>query len=157
MLKQGTQAPEFEAALDTGETFRLADYRGQKNVILYFYPKDFTPGCTREACAFRDNYDEVAQYEAIIVGVSSDKADSHQSFREKHSLNFPLISDPEKRLIKLYDAMGLLGLMTARVTYVIGKDGVIKDVLRHDLAIGKHLEGVLKSLQGLTGAGTPAR
>ncbi len=149
MLREGTVAPQFDATLDNGDVVRLSDYRGRKNVVLYFYPKDFTPGCTREACTFRDNYEEVEQYDAVIVGVSSDSAESHQAFREKHGLPFPLIPDPEKRIIELYQAAGLLGFLTARVTYVIDKEGVIRAALRHDFAVSRHLPEVLNALRSI--------
>ena len=149
MLKEGTPAPEFEAELGNGERVRLADYRGQKNVVLYFYPKDFTSGCTREACIFRDNYAEVEELDAVIIGVSADSADSHDAFREKHQLPFGLIPDPEKRIIKLYEAGGFLGLMTARVTYVIDKDGVVRAAMRHDFSVSQHLPGVIDALRSI--------
>ncbi len=147
MLKEGTIAPNIEATLGDGERFRLADHRGEKNVVLYFYPKDFTPGCTREACAFRDNYAELEQRDAVLVGVSADTAESHQAFREKHELPFPLIPDPEKRVVKLYQAQGFLGFMTARATYVIDKAGVIRAAFQHDFAIGRHLPQALDTLR----------
>ncbi len=156
MLRQGTTAPDFQAELDSGQPFRLSDHKGKKNVVLYFYPRDFTPGCTREACTFRDNYSEVEQYDAVIVGVSTDSADSHQRFREKYDLPFPLITDPEKRLVKQYDADGLLGLTTARITYVIDKEGVIRGALRHDFSIGRHLPEVLDALRSIEPAGGKA-
>ncbi|MGB2695331.1 MAG: peroxiredoxin [Dehalococcoidia bacterium] len=155
MLKEGTAAPDFEAQLDSGDTFRLRDQKGQKNVVLYFYPKDFTPGCTREACAFRDNYADVEKHDAVIIGVSTDSADSHRAFRERHDLQFPLIPDPEKRVVKLYDADGFLGITTARITYVIDKEGTIRGALRHDFAIGRHLPEVLDALQSINAASTP--
>ena len=147
MLRKGPPAPDFEAVLDNGDTFRLSDYRGRKNVVLYFYPKDFTPGCTREACTFRDNYAEMEQYDAVIAGVSTDSAESHRSFREKHELPFPLIPDTEKRVVKLYKAQGFLGFITARVTYVIDKEGVIRAAFQHDFAIARHLPQVLDTLR----------
>jgi peroxiredoxin Q/BCP len=149
MLQTGIEAPQFEGAMDGTGTFRLSDYRGTKNVVLYFYPKDFTPGCTREACTFRDNYSQVEQYDAVIVGVSTDSAESHERFRERHELPFPLVSDPNKRIVRMYDADGLLGLMTARVTYVIDKEGVIRKALRHDFAVGRHLPEVLDALRAI--------
>ena len=152
MLKEGTEAPAFEATMSGGETFRLSAYQGRKNVVLYFYPKDFTPGCTREACAFRDNYDELSNYDALIVGVSTDSEESHDRFRERHELPFPLIPDPEKRLVKLYEAEGLLGFMTARVTYVIDKEGTIRRTIRHDLNVGAHLPEVIGALQSIQAA-----
>jgi peroxiredoxin Q/BCP len=151
MLKEGTQAPEFEATLDSGETLRLADLRGKQNLVLYFYPKDFTMGCTREACSFRDNYGEVTKYDAMLVGVSTDSVDSHQRFRERHELPFPLIADTDKTLVRLFDADGLFGITTARVTYVIDKQGVIRDAFRHDFAIGRHLSDVLEALRAIEG------
>ena len=148
MLKEGTKAPEFEGALNDGSTFKLADYRAKKNVILYFYPKDFTPGCTREACNFRDESDAFDGHNAVVVGVSKDTAESHASFKEQHKLSFPLVADPDKRIIKLYQAQGLLGLMTARVTYVIDKEGTIRGAFRHDfMDIGKHLTDALAALE----------
>ena len=149
MLREGTRAPDFEGATDGEVVFRLGDYKGRKNVVLYFYPKDFTPGCTREACTFRDNYSEVEQYDAVIVGVSTDSPESHRSFRERHELPFPLVSDPGKQIVRLYDADGLLGLTTARVTYVIDKEGVIRAALRHDFAVGRHLPEVLDALRSI--------
>ncbi len=148
MLEAGTVAPQFTATLDSGETFNLGDWRGRKHVVLYFYPKDDSPGCTREACAFRDKYEPITALDAIIVGVSADSADSHQQFREKHSLPFPLIPDTDKRLSKLYGARGLLGLMTARVTYVIDKQGIIRGAFRHEVrGIGHHIEDAVRTLQ----------
>jgi len=149
MLQTGIAAPEFEGPMDGEGVFRLADYKGTKNVVLYFYPKDFTPGCTREACTFRDNYADVEQYDAVIVGVSTDSTESHRSFREQHELPFPLVSDPNKRIVRLYDADGLLGFMTARVTYVIDKQCVIRAALRHDFAVGRHLPEVLDALRAI--------
>ena len=149
MLKEGTAAPDFEAMLDSGEQFRLSGHRGSKNVVLYFYPKDFTPGCTREACSFRDNYSAVEQHDAVIVGVSNDSAESHKRFKDTHNLPFPLAADPDKRIIGLYDAVGFLGLTTARVTYVIDKEGVIRKAFRHDLAISRHLDDTLDALRSI--------
>jgi peroxiredoxin Q/BCP len=149
MLKEGTPAPDFETTLDTGERFSLSEQMGKQNIVLYFYPKDFTMGCTREACAFRDNYSQVEQYDAVIIGVSADSAESHQRFRKEHELPFPLIADPEKELIRMYDAIGFLGLTTARITYVIDKQGTIAAAMRHDLAIGRHLTDVLEALRSL--------
>ena len=149
MLKEGTTAPDFEGTLDDGSTFRLADYKGQKNVVLYFYPKDFTPGCTREACNFRDEAEVIDMRDAVVVGVSADTAESHRAFKEQHNLLFPLVADSDKRIIKLYKAEGLLGLMTARVTYVIDKEGTVRRAFRHDFNIGKHLKDTLDALEAV--------
>lgn len=156
MLDVGTIAPEFTATLDTGEAFSLAAWKGRKNIVLYFYPQDGTPGCTREACAFRDNYEPITALDAVVVGVSADSADSHQGFREQHSLPFPLIADTDKRLSKIYDARGLFGLTTARVTYVIDKDGIIRGAFRHEVrGIGDHIEDAVRTLQGIVAEDAP--
>ncbi len=153
MLKEGTAAPEIEAELGDGTRFALSDYRDKSNVVLYFYPKDFTPGCTREACSFRDSSADLEQLDAIVVGVSADSAESHESFSAKHELSFPLIPDPQKQIIKRYDAVGFLGLTTARITYVIDKEGIIRRAIRHDLAISRHLEDTVNALRSIQGVG----
>ena len=155
MLSIGSPAPDFTAALDDGTQFHLADYRGSKNVVLYFYPADFTPGCTREACAFRDNYDEISKYDAIIVGVSGDSEAKHTGFREKHNLQFPLIADGSREVAGKYDAKGILPFMKPRVTYVIDKEGVIRAAMRHDLQVTRHVDEVIDALKSFA-APTPA-
>lgn len=154
MLKAGQNAPEFEALLDDGSTLRLKDYRGEKNVVLYFYPADFSAGCTAQACSFRDSYAAIAGYDAIIVGVSRDSAESHRSFKEKHHLGYPIITDPEGRLEQLYDVKSSLHLIRPRVTYVIDKAGVIRSALRHDIAIGRHLRDTLDALKKIQASGS---
>ncbi len=149
MLSVGNVAPDFTAQLDDGSEFRLADKRGEKHVVLYFYPKDGTSGCTAEACSFRDNYSAIGAYDAIIVGVSGDSEESHRSFKEDNALSFPLISDPDGRLRDLYDVKSVLPLIRPRVTYVIDKLGVVRAAFRHDLAIGKHLSDTLEALEAL--------
>ena len=146
MLKAGSVAPDFYGEFDDGESFHLSESRGDRNVVLYFYPKDFTAGCTREACTFQENYADIEKYDAVIVGVSADSSESHGSFRERYGLGFPLVADPGKNIIRAYGAESLFGL-TARVTYVIDKAGIIQSVIRHDLAIGKHLPDVLGALE----------
>lgn len=131
MLNVGDKAPPFEGKNQDGETIALSDFSG-KNVVIYFYPKDSTPGCTKEACSFRDNLETLASKNTIVIGVSADSVESHQRFVEKQSLNFNLLSDPDKDVIKAYQAWGekknygrvYEGIY--RITYVIGPDGVIK-------------------------------
>ena len=156
MLKAGQNAPEFEAELDDGSTIRLKDYRGEKNVVLYFYPADFSAGCTAQACSFRDSYAAIAGYDAIIAGVSRDSAQSHRDFKAKHHLPYPIITDPEGRLEQLYDVKTSLPLIRPRVTYVIDKAGVIRSALRHDIAIGRHLRDTLDALEAIKAQDTPA-
>ncbi|MEK7250305.1 MAG: peroxiredoxin [Bacteroidota bacterium] len=157
LLKEGDTAPNFTSQLCTGETVSLSDYRGKNNVVLFFYPKDFTPGCTKEVCSFRDNYGEVKKYDAVLLGVSYENQSSHQSFIAKHHLPFPLISDLDKSISKAYGTATRFGGLipgAKRVTYVIDKQGVIRSVLHHEVLIGKHLDGVMEALRKLEGGNT---
>jgi peroxiredoxin Q/BCP len=155
MLREGLSAPDFQARLTTGEEVRLSDFRGRKNVVLFFYPKDFTPGCTAEACSLRDNYDEIRRYDAVIFGVSPDSEASHEQFIRRHRLPFPLISDRDGAVARAYGASGRLGGLLPgikRVTFVIDRAGVIRAVIHHEFLIRKHLESILEALQRLASA-----
>ncbi|MBD1910411.1 MULTISPECIES: peroxiredoxin [unclassified Leptolyngbya] len=124
-LSEGTPAPAFTVKDTNGNTVSLADYAG-KTVVLYFYPKDDTPGCTKQACSFRDSYTEYQGKDIVVFGVSMDDEASHQAFTEKYSLPFPLLADVDGSLTKAYDVDG--GGYSKRVTYVIGSDGTILKV-----------------------------
>ncbi|UOQ68095.1 peroxiredoxin [Hymenobacter volaticus] len=127
MLHLGDTAPDFTLKTTTGEAFRLADQRGKRAVVLYFYPKDDTPGCTAEACSFRDQYQDFQDLGAEVVGVSSDSEASHQKFTQKHRLPFPLLADTGGQVRKLYEVpRALLGILPGRVTFVIDKEGVVR-------------------------------
>jgi thioredoxin-dependent peroxiredoxin len=132
-LKEGGVAPNFSAATNAGGKISLADFKG-KNVILYFYPKDDTPGCTKEACAFRDNFSEFKKRGAIVLGVSTDSAKSHDKFVEKFKLPFTLLADEDKKIVETYGVWGEKSFMgrkymgTHRVTFLIGSDGKIKKI-----------------------------
>jgi len=133
MLEEGTQAPDFTLPDENGTEVSLSQFRGRK-VVLYFYPKDNTPGCTKEACNFRDNYDAILEKGAVVLGVSADSQKSHQNFKSKYELPFYLLSDPDKAMIQQYGAWGekkmygktYEGVM--RSTYVIDEDGKIAKV-----------------------------
>jgi thioredoxin-dependent peroxiredoxin len=133
MLKVGDKAPDFEATDDQGKTVKLSDFKG-KSVVLYFYPKDMTPGCTVEACQFRDNHAALKKKGAVVLGVSRDGVASHKKFKEKYDLPFPLLADEELKVIKPYGAWGkrsmygreFMGIL--RSTVVIGPDGRVKAV-----------------------------
>ena len=133
MLKQGDRAPDFELATDGGGSVRLSDLRG-KRVVLYFYPKDDTSGCTRQACAFRDTRDEWKERNVIVLGVSPDKVASHDRFRDKYDLNFPLLSDPDHSVAEAYGAWGKKKMYgreyegILRTTFVIDEQGTIEKV-----------------------------
>ncbi|MFN6190243.1 MAG: peroxiredoxin [Planctomycetia bacterium] len=122
-LTVGDPAPHFEAVLQDGSTFKLADLLGKKIVVLFFYPKDHTPVCTKEACAFRDSYEKFVAAGAEVIGVSSDSAASHRSFAEKHRLPFPIISDHDRGLRRVFGVPNPLGFIPGRVTYVIDRQG----------------------------------
>lgn len=133
MLKEGMSAPDFKAKDQDGNTISLSDYKG-KNVVLYFYPKDNTPGCTKEACNFRDELDEFIDLNAVILGVSADSEASHKKFISKYELPFKLISDPDKKIIQKYGVwkeknnFGIKALGIVRSTFVIDKNGKIKKI-----------------------------
>ena len=132
-LKEGEKAPAFDVATSGGGRLSLADFKGQ-NVILYFYPKDDTPGCTKEACAFRDAYADFKKRGAVVLGVSTDPVKAHDKFVEKFQLPFALLADTEKKIVEAYGVwgekvfMGRKYLGTHRVTFLIGPDGKIKKI-----------------------------
>jgi len=152
MLKAGDKAPDFRLMSDKNEEVALADYLGKSEVVLYFYPKDNTSGCTKEACSFRDNLAEFNKINTVVLGVSPDSVKSHQNFIAKQSLNFTLLSDPEHEVAEAYGAWGeksmygkkYFGIL--RTTFIIGMDGVIKHVFEKVKTAG-HAEDVLKVLQ----------
>ena len=150
MLQLGDQAPDFSLPTGTGDTFHLADQRG-KAVVLYFYPKDDTPGCTAEACAFRDQYEDFQDLGAVVVGVSSDSEASHQKFAEKHRLPFPLLADAGGQLRKKYEVpRALLGLLPGRVTFVIDAAGSIAYIFNSMSGATDHVSKTKEVLRGLT-------
>ena len=128
MPKAGDTAPAFEGQDQDGKTVKLADFAGKKNVLLYFYPKDFTGGCTKEACGFRDRMGELQTNNVEVVGVSYDSAESHKKFIAEYNLNFTLLADTEGKIIEAYDAKMPLLKMSKRVSFLIGTDGKIVHV-----------------------------
>lgn len=143
MIEEGARAPDFEAEDQGGETVMLSEFSGNK-VVLYFYPKDGTPGCTKEACSFRDNLDRLQEEGVTVLGVSADTVASHQAFAEKHGLDFTLLADPDKNIIEEYDVEGRFG-NASRVTFLIDADGVVEKVYRK-VDPGKHAEEILEDL-----------
>lgn len=144
-LQVGDRAPDFDLVASGGAPLRLADLAGKKNVVLYFYPGDFTPVCTKETCGFRDMYAELQGKDTEVIGVSTDSDDSHERFKAKHDVPFPLVSDAERKLAEAYGATSLIRNLfgkVKRVTYVIDKTGKIAGVFEGELSAGKHLEGV---------------
>jgi peroxiredoxin Q/BCP len=125
MPQAGDVAPAFEGFDQNTNTVKLADFAGKKNVLLYFYPKDFTGGCTKEACGFRDRMGDLAQANVAVIGVSHDSIASHSKFAEKYDLKFPLIADPSGEIIKAYGVKMAVLSMASRVSFLIGTDGKI--------------------------------
>jgi peroxiredoxin Q/BCP len=154
-IAEGQPAPELGLQDDAGRSVRLADFRGRP-VVLYFYPKDDTPGCTREACAFRDRRDELARRGATVLGVSPDGVASHARFRDKHGLDFPLLADPDHRVAEAYGAWrqktlyGRKSIGIQRSTFLIDGDGVVRRVWRK-VQVDGHDGEVLAALEQLAG------
>ncbi len=152
ILKPGDQAPTFILTSDRGDTVDLAAFKGKKNVVLYFYPKDSTPGCTVEACDFRDASAQFDQKETVILGVSRDSLKSHQNFVKKQTLNFPLLSDPDTVVCKSYGVFKLkknygreyMGI--ERSTFIIGKDGTIIEAI-YGVKVKGHVNQVLDAIE----------
>jgi len=149
MLRPGTEAPAFEAMLHTGEKFSLTATLGRQHLVLFFYPKDFTYGCTVEVCSFRDHFDELKASNTALLGVSSDTLEQHRDFASKHRLPFPLVADPGQVLAGKYDVVGLFGRRSQRVTYVIDRLGIIRGAFRHELLFKNHLRDTLQLLKSL--------
>ena len=148
-VTEGAKAPAFEAQDQHGATVRLADFKGKSAVVLYFYPKDDTPGCTAEACSLRDGFGEIRKAGAVILGVSADDSQSHKAFAEKFHLPFSLLADPDKRIIEAYGVkMPLLGF-AKRVTFIIDKQGMVRKVLS-DVRTKDHDQQVLTLLKELS-------
>ncbi len=153
MIKVGDKAPEFTAPLANGKMFRLKDYRGRRHLILYFFPKDFTPGCTREACSFRDHRPEIAALDAEVVGVSYDSTGRHEAFAEKYNLPYPLVSDADGQVAAKYGVARLSGwLPVQRKTFLIDKEGIVRHIIHAELNISLHIDEALAHLKKMEAA-----
>jgi len=144
-------APDFTLPSQSGEQVSLKDLIGKKEIVLYFYPKDNTPGCSAEACAFRDNYEVFKEHRAEVIGISSDTADSHKDFASKHSLPFILLSDIEGEVREAYGVPSTFGLLPGRVTYIIDKTGTIRHIFSSQFNPKKHVDEALAILKGIRG------
>ena len=156
MVEINTKAPDFNLkGIDTAgneKTFSLSDFSGQ-NIILYFYPKDNTPGCTQEACDFRDNFNRLTS-KAVVIGISADSIESHKKFQTKHGLNFILLADPKHKLLEAYRAWGekknygktYMGII--RSTFLIDKDGIIKKIWKN-VKVKGHVDEVIQAIEEL--------
>jgi peroxiredoxin Q/BCP len=142
----GDAAPDFTLPSQSGAQVSLHELLGKGPVVLYFYPKDDTPGCTAEACSFRDAYEDFKDAGAEVVGVSSDSTDAHKAFASKHALPFTLVSDGDGKVRKAYGVKKTLGLFPGRVTYVIDAKGVVRHVFDSQLNTSKHVREALETL-----------
>jgi thioredoxin-dependent peroxiredoxin len=148
-IQVGDQAPDFTLPSQSGESVRLQDLLGKGVVVLYFYPKDDTRGCTAEACAFRDSHEVFTDAGAEVVGVSSDSVDKHAAFAGKHRLPFTLLSDQGGQVRKRYGVPAVLGLLPGRVTYVIDRQGKVRLVFNSMTNTGQHVADALKMVREL--------
>jgi peroxiredoxin Q/BCP len=146
MLDIGARAPEFTLPDHTGETISLSTLLRTGPVILYFYPADFTPGCTREACSIRDLHTAIQSAGLDVVGVSPQDPETHRKFREKYQLPFRLLSDTEKVVIKMYDVSGPLGFWVRRATYLLDQSRRIRSAVLADFSIGLHTDFVRQAI-----------
>ena len=146
MLKAGSRAPEFILPDANGVDTALSDLLQNGTLLLYFYPADFTPGCTKEACSIRDLHNDIQSVGLQIVGISPQDGDSHRRFRDQHNLPFILLSDPEKVAIKMYDVDGPFGVGVRRATFLINQDRTIRDAVLADVRIGRHTKFIEKAV-----------
>ena len=156
MVNAGDRAPDFVGTTADGKRIGLSDFRGQKPLVLYFYPKDNTPTCTKEACSFRDHAGEIAAAGGEIIGVSNDGPEAHKKFIADHRLNFPLLSDTDGSIAKAFGVARLGGILSGwipprRVTFVIDREGVVRRVIESEFSAQKHIDGAIEALRGLGG------
>ncbi len=149
-IKVGDKAPDFTLSTQTGESVNLYSLLAQKPVVLYFYPKDDTPGCTREACGFRDRYSVFQELGAAVLGISGDTVPSHQKFAAAHQLPFQLLSDTQNKVRKQFDVPATLGFLPGRVTYIIDQQGIVRHIYNSQLNFDGHIEEAINALKSLT-------
>jgi thioredoxin-dependent peroxiredoxin len=148
-IQVGDAAPDFTLPSQSGEQVRLHDRLGERVVVLYFYPRDDTRGCTAEACAFRDSHEVFADAGAEVIGISSDSVDRHAAFAGRHELPFTLVSDQGRRVRKSYGVPAALGVLPGRVTYVIDRKGTVRHVFNSMTSIGRHVNDALEVVRQL--------
>lgn len=149
LLKVGDEAPDFTLINQDGKTVSLSDYKGKKNVVLFFYPKDQTQGCTKEACSFRDNYETITDLGAEVIGINGDGTSSHKAFADKHSLPYHLVSDKGSQVRKAYGVSTMFFILPERITFVIDKQGIIQYVHNEKSDPTDHITKAIEALQKL--------
>ena len=148
-IQVGDAIPDVALQSQTGETVNLKSFNGNKCVVLYFYPKDDTPGCTKESCSFRDSYTAFQDTGAEVIGISADDVASHKTFATKYNLPFTLLSDTGNAIRKSFGVPSTFGILPGRVTYVIDKSGIVKHITNSQLNFQGHIDESLKVVQGL--------
>ncbi len=149
-IEVGSDVPEFMLADQNGKMFSISSVKGEKNLVIYFYPKDDTPGCTTEACSFRDQYKLFNEADALIIGISGQSVESHKKFADKYNLDFTLLSDEGNKVRKLFGVpSGFLGLLPGRVTYVVDKSGKVVYIFNSQVQTQRHVDESLRILKGL--------
>ncbi len=146
-IEIGSKAPDFSLPDQRGNRVNLSDYLGKSNMVIYFYPKDESYGCTKEACSFRDNYEVFKKSGAVVIGISSDDIASHQAFAANHKLPFLLLSDKDKTVAEKYGVGKSLGILPGRVTFVIDKKGIVRLMFSSQLNFEKHVSESLDILK----------
>ena len=147
-ISVGSLIPSFELKDQNGQLFQIDSVLGKKNLVIYFYPKDDSPGCTKEACAFRDQFEVFEEADALIIGISAQSVESHFNFAQKHNLKFTLLSDNENKVRKLFGVpTNFFGLISGRVTYIINKEGKVVYLFNSQTQAEKHVEEALRILQ----------
>ncbi len=149
-IGNGDRVPDFALPSQTGEQISLAEFRGEKAVVLFFYPKDGTPLCTQEACGFRDAYEDFVELEAVVIGVSNDSVDRHQTYTLNNHLPFVLLADCDGTLRKAFGVPKVLGLLPRRVTYVIDRQGIVRHICDSQTSARRHITESLAALRELT-------
>ena len=150
-LKVGDPAPEFSLLDQNGDQFSSSDHLGQKAMVIYFYPKDDTPGCTKEACSFRDSFEEFTDRNVLVVGISADSVESHRNFAKKYNLPFTLLADTDNEVRNLFGVKSnLMGLIPGRVTYVVDQKGTVIYMFDSQFKATKHITEALQALDNQT-------
>jgi peroxiredoxin Q/BCP len=147
-IEVGSEIPGFTLPDQNGKEFNIKDFIGKKNLVIYFYPKDDTPGCTKEACYFRDQYEIFNEADAMIIGISSQSVESHKMFEGKYRLNFTLLSDAESKIRKMFGAFSL-GIIAGRVTFIVDKKGIVKYIFNSQIEATKHVDEALRILKDM--------
>ena len=145
-VKVGDKAPDFTLPSQIGDNVTLSEFLGKKNVVLYFYPKDESPGCTKEACTFRDNYEQLASLGAEVLGVSGQSVESHKSFATHYGLPFILLADVDHKVRELYGVPSTMGIIPGRVTYIIDKEGIVRHIFVSQTQAQRHVEEAKRTL-----------